>query len=170
MKKLMILLCCFMSLAACGSCTSKESPPAVVVPIVAPVEVAPMEDIQWVDITNTEPRDLIKQSATEDKIILIFFHHSQCKWCNKMATETFKDQAVVKMVNENFIPIFVEVEEVGALPASFGITAYPAYWFGKAKMGDDGEIDFENSTKTKMTGYFDPEDYVKLLTHTIETL
>ncbi len=163
MKKLMILLCCFMSLAACSSCTSKDTPPADVAPVV-------VEEIKWIDAGDADAESIITRSATENKIILMFFHHNKCKWCKQMANETFKDQAVVRIVNENFIPVFVDVEEHPAMVADFGIEAYPAYWFGKARMGEDGEIDSENSSRAKTQGFFEPEAYIKLLEHAIDTL
>jgi len=167
MKKLMVLLVCFLSLTACGSCKSNDTlnkgPETA-------IEAPQYKEIKWIDATEIGAKELIEKSAVEDKVILMFFHTKYCGYCKKMAEETFKDQEVINMVSENFIPVFVDVDEHPDMADGFGIEAYPTYWFGRARMDANGEVDQENSSKAKISGYYPPEDYMKILQIAIDTL
>ena len=47
----------------------------------------------------------------EDKPIFLSIGYSTCHWCHVMAHESFEDQEIAKILNENFISIKVDREE-----------------------------------------------------------
>ncbi|MGI5147680.1 thioredoxin domain-containing protein [Plantactinospora sp. CA-294935] len=51
------------------------------------------------------------EARRRDVPVLISVGYAACHWCHVMAHESFEDQAVGKLVNENFVPIKVDREE-----------------------------------------------------------
>ena len=51
------------------------------------------------------------QANAENKLVIISIGYSACHWCHVMEHESFEDEAVAKMMNENFICIKVDREE-----------------------------------------------------------
>lgn len=51
------------------------------------------------------------QAKAENKLVIISIGYSACHWCHVMEHESFEDEAVAKMMNENFICIKVDREE-----------------------------------------------------------
>tara|TARA_B110000967_G_scaffold71762_1_gene74252 strand:- start:1822 stop:2241 length:420 start_codon:yes stop_codon:yes gene_type:complete len=57
---------------------------------------------------NDETLALAKR---ENKLILISVGYSACHWCHVMEHESFEDEEVAKLMNDNFINIKVDREE-----------------------------------------------------------
>lgn len=57
---------------------------------------------------NKETLDLAKK---ENKLIIISIGYSACHWCHVMEKESFKNDSVAKIMNDNFINIKVDREE-----------------------------------------------------------
>ena len=53
----------------------------------------------------------LKKAQKEDKLLLISIGYSACHWCHVMEHESFEDEEVAKIMNENFICIKVDREE-----------------------------------------------------------
>ncbi len=53
----------------------------------------------------------LKQAITEDKPIILSIGYSACHWCHVMEHESFEDEEVAKLMNENYICIKVDREE-----------------------------------------------------------
>ncbi|MGX7676210.1 thioredoxin domain-containing protein [Plantactinospora sp. DSM 117369] len=51
------------------------------------------------------------EARRRDVPVLISVGYAACHWCHVMAHESFEDQAVGKLMNENFVPIKVDREE-----------------------------------------------------------
>ena len=51
------------------------------------------------------------RARREDKPILLSIGYRACHWCNVMARESFEDEAIAKLMNDNFINIKVDREE-----------------------------------------------------------
>ncbi|NJB70338.1 hypothetical protein GGR42_000800 [Saonia flava] len=56
-------------------------------------------------------QEALDQAEKENKLVLISVGYSSCHWCHVMEEETFEDEEVAKMMNENFINIKVDREE-----------------------------------------------------------
>ena len=53
----------------------------------------------------------LEQAKKENKLVLVSVGYSSCHWCHVMEEETFADEEVAKLMNENFINIKVDREE-----------------------------------------------------------
>ena len=64
-----------------------------------PVNWRPWDESVWED------------AKAEDKLVIISVGYSSCHWCHVMEEETFEDEEVAKLMNENFISVKVDREE-----------------------------------------------------------
>jgi len=53
----------------------------------------------------------LKKAKDENKPIFLSVGYSSCHWCHVMAHESFEDEEIAKIMNENFISIKVDREE-----------------------------------------------------------
>lgn len=52
-----------------------------------------------------------KKAKSENKLMLISIGYSACHWCHVMEHESFEDEQVAKIMNENFVCVKVDREE-----------------------------------------------------------
>ncbi len=62
---------------------------------------------------NWQPWDdsLVKSGNTQGKLLLVSIGYAACHWCHVMEHESFEDEEVAAVMNENFICIKVDREE-----------------------------------------------------------
>jgi len=53
----------------------------------------------------------LEKAKAEDKVILVSIGYAACHWCHVMEKESFENEAVAKLMNENFINIKIDREE-----------------------------------------------------------
>ena len=53
----------------------------------------------------------LEKAQKEEKLLIISIGYSACHWCHVMEHETFEDESVAKIMNENFICVKVDREE-----------------------------------------------------------
>jgi len=53
----------------------------------------------------------LKKAKEENKPIFLSIGYSSCHWCHVMAHESFENEEIAKIMNENFINIKVDREE-----------------------------------------------------------
>ncbi|MDW0266788.1 MAG: thioredoxin domain-containing protein [Nitrososphaeraceae archaeon] len=56
-------------------------------------------------------QEALERSKKEDKPIFLSIGYSSCHWCHVMAHESFEDNDIAKIMNENYINIKVDREE-----------------------------------------------------------
>jgi len=56
-------------------------------------------------------QETLNKAKTENKLIIISVGYSACHWCHVMEQESFENEAVAKLMNDNFISIKVDREE-----------------------------------------------------------
>jgi hypothetical protein len=56
-------------------------------------------------------QETLEKARSLDKMILVSVGYSACHWCHVMEKESFEDEAVAKVMNENFVCIKVDREE-----------------------------------------------------------
>lgn len=56
-------------------------------------------------------KNALKKALTENKLIIISIGYSACHWCHVMEHESFEDEQVARIMNENFVSIKVDREE-----------------------------------------------------------
>ncbi|HKM99106.1 MAG TPA: thioredoxin domain-containing protein [Candidatus Binataceae bacterium] len=55
--------------------------------------------------------EALKRAKEENKPILLSIGYSACHWCHVMERESFENDAIARMMNNNFVPIKVDREE-----------------------------------------------------------
>lgn len=68
--------------------------------------------IKWYDFEAG-----MKLANKQNKVVIIDFYTDWCGWCRKMDNETFRDSAIVAIINKYFIAIKFNAE--GADPVDF---------------------------------------------------
>ncbi|MFP9097818.1 thioredoxin domain-containing protein [Flavobacterium sp. RHBU_24] len=56
-------------------------------------------------------QETLNKAKAENKLIIISVGYSACHWCHVMEEESFENEAVAKLMNDNFISIKVDREE-----------------------------------------------------------
>lgn len=56
-------------------------------------------------------KEVLDQAKAENKLIIISVGYSSCHWCHVMEKESFENDSVAKLMNDNFISIKVDREE-----------------------------------------------------------
>lgn len=75
--------------------------------------------------------EALEKAKQEDKIIFVDAFAKWCGPCKRMAATVFTDQSVGEFVNQNFIPMKIDMEEGEGLTFrdKFPVTAYPTLMF-----------------------------------------
>ncbi|MGO9264941.1 MAG: thioredoxin domain-containing protein [Candidatus Binataceae bacterium] len=55
--------------------------------------------------------EALARARAENKPILLSIGYSACHWCHVMERESFENEAIARLMNENFVPIKVDREE-----------------------------------------------------------
>ncbi|HLP41541.1 MAG TPA: thioredoxin domain-containing protein, partial [Fibrobacteria bacterium] len=55
--------------------------------------------------------EALAKAAREDKLLLVSIGYSACHWCHVMERESFEDESIAAVMNENFICVKVDREE-----------------------------------------------------------
>ena len=55
--------------------------------------------------------EALQKARAENKVILVSIGYSACHWCHVMEKESFEDEIVAKLMNENFVNIKIDREE-----------------------------------------------------------
>ena len=55
--------------------------------------------------------DALERAKSENKPIMLSIGYSACHWCHVMERESFENEAIAKLINENFVAIKVDREE-----------------------------------------------------------
>src|ERR1700677_4665904 len=55
--------------------------------------------------------DALPRAKAKNKPIMLSIGYSACHWCHVMERESFENDAIARLINENFIPIKVDCEE-----------------------------------------------------------
>ncbi|MBP6334935.1 MAG: thioredoxin domain-containing protein [Bacteroidia bacterium] len=76
-----------------------ETSPYLLQHALNPVEWYPWGDEAW------------ERAKKENKLVLVSIGYSACHWCHVMEHESFEDDSIAKLMNENFICIKVDREE-----------------------------------------------------------
>ncbi len=95
--------------------------------------------IKWYNYKEGKAR-----GESENKKIFLHFYADWCKFCKVMNNTTFKDNAIIEYINENFIPIKVNADKNKSLAAAFSVRGLPVTWFivdkGANRIGLNGYI------------------------------
>jgi thioredoxin-like negative regulator of GroEL len=90
------------------------------------------QSVQW----RTDYNSARKEASEKGRPILLEFATENCMWCKKLDLTTFRDPAVAKLLNEQFISLKVDADRESTLTQMLRITQYPTL----VVAGPDGKI------------------------------
>jgi thioredoxin-related protein len=79
------------------------------------------EDLAW----RSDYNSVRREAKEKNRPIILVFTTENCFWCNKLETTTFHDAAVLKLVNERFIPIRLNAQQNPQLTEALRIQSFP---------------------------------------------
>ena len=92
-------------------------------------------------------------SRETGKSIFIFFQQQDCPGCERMRDITFKDPEVAEFMEDNFVPLAVDVAEAAEVAEKYNISWTPCYVIADT---DLSEIE-------QFFGVLSPEDFIPSL-------
>jgi thiol:disulfide interchange protein len=93
--------------------------------------IASSKEIHWQAFATG-----LARGKFEKKKVFLHFYAAWCAACDVMENKTFKDSAVIASLNDNFIPIKVDVDRDKETSAMFRVQLLPDTWF----LSGNGEI------------------------------
>jgi thioredoxin-related protein len=90
------------------------------------------QEVKW----RTDYNAARKEAADRKLPLILDFGTENCFWCKRLDATTFRDAAVVKMMNEGFVPLKVDGNQESALTQMLRIQSFPTIVFA----GPDGKI------------------------------
>jgi len=102
-------------------------------------------------------KEAFEKARKENKLILLSLSGVWCHWCHVMDETTYSDEEVIKLINENFIPIRVDVDERPDISERYNFGGYPTFAF----------LTYEGNLITGGT-YIPPEQFKEILKDIIE--
>ncbi len=94
----------------------------------------------------------LKIAKKEKKLVLLDIYAKWCHWCNVMENTTYRNKAVIKLINKYYIPVRVDADQRPDINKKYNQGGLPS----TVILTPDGEIVYG-------TIYVPPEDMVKLL-------
>jgi len=80
--------------------------------------------LDWIDSID-EAKELAEK---QDKYIMLMLSQVHCDGCWYMQNIVFEDDEIFKMLETNFIPVYLEVDE-DEIPSSFSYLGTPTFHF-----------------------------------------
>jgi thioredoxin-related protein len=90
------------------------------------------DEIQW----RKDYSAARKEAHDRDLPLLLDFGTESCYWCKRLDTTTFRQDAIIGLVNQRFIPLKVDAEKQATLAEALHIRSYPTLVLA----GSDGKI------------------------------
>ena len=87
----------------------------------------------FTDVPNLKAFDeKLAEAKSSNKPLFVYFHSRYCKVCKKLDETTFKDPKIIKMLNEKYIALVVDLSDKGntdtqAIKEKYGVYGYPAF-------------------------------------------
>ncbi len=108
-----------------------------------------------VDFVDKPFEELVKQAATEQKLVMVDAYTDWCGWCKVMDRETFSDTVVGDYMNPKFVSTKVNMEEGFGinLAGKYRISSYPQYLF----------FDGEGHLVQKLVGFMESKEFIEKL-------
>lgn len=82
---------------------------------------APAQEVRWRHDYNAARRE----SSEKGRPLLIDFGTENCYWCKRLDITTFRDPAIVSLLNDRFVPLKVDARRDAPLADALHIESYP---------------------------------------------
>src|SRR5262245_30550588 len=89
--------------------------------LVAAVQPLTAQEVKWRHDYNAARREAVEKNVP----LVIDFGTENCFWCKRLDASTFRDTAVVGVMNEKFVPLKIDAEKDAPLAQALQIQSYP---------------------------------------------
>ena len=90
---------------------------------------------------------------SQGKKVFVHFWAEWCSVCHEMERKTFRNPAVVALLNENFISVKVNADQEQKVSAMFRINSLPDNWF----------FSEQSEPIAQRRGFIPPDTFIKIL-------
>ena len=90
------------------------------------------DSIRWLDWDE----DAFARARAEDKPVLLTLGATWCHWCHVMDETSYSDARVIELVNANFVPVRVDVDQRPDISLRYNQGTYPSVAF----LSSSGEL------------------------------
>lgn len=82
----------------------------------------------FADSINWQPYSsaTFAKAKKQHRMVLLFGKATWCPWCRRMKSDTFSDSAVVSLINKNYVPVMVDIDDQSSIADRFNISVVPA--------------------------------------------
>lgn len=109
------------------------------------VNATPSPSITW----QSYSENAFNQAKKEHKLVLVFIQAEWCQWCKMMKT-TYQDSDIISLVNDNFVPIKVNIDTEKEIVKKFQVVHLPTNVI----------LDSNQTILSNMSGYFTAEQFL----------
>lgn len=95
--------------------------------------------------------DALKEAKKSDKVLFVDFFTTWCRPCKMLDRTTWKDEKVVKLLNEKTVAIKIDADKQKPLAKKYGVSGYPTLMFFKA----------DGTRIGSLVGYLDGPTFLK---------
>ncbi|WP_299978694.1 thioredoxin fold domain-containing protein [Desulfobacula sp.] len=92
-------------------------------------------------------------AKSQNKHIFLYFHADWCTYCQQLKKTTFRNEAVLNYLKDNFISILVDTEKKKELTTQWKVRGLPTLWFLKP----------DNSKISSIPGFVDAKQFLRIL-------
>ena len=90
--------------------------------------ISAQKGIQW------QPYSTGMSSAHQNnKAVFLHFYATWCTYCAKMEKESFQNNSIIELLDNNFISIKVDIEKQPKIAEEFNVFALPTTYFFSSK-------------------------------------
>ncbi len=86
-----------------------------------PLTFAAAEEVEW----RTDYVAARREAADKDRPLVLDVGSADCLWCKRLDATTFRDPAVVRLINRQFIALRVDASKDPTLAEKLRVQAYP---------------------------------------------
>ncbi len=151
MKKENILVIAIICIAVIGVMIYNNLKPAKQSGVIQAEESAPASNasnIKWQGYAQG-----MELAKSQNKPIFLYFHADWCTYCTKLKKTTFRDKAVLKYLEDNFVSITVDTDKDKKLATEWRVKGLPTLWFLKP----------DNSKISSIPGYVEAKQFLQIL-------
>jgi len=123
MTLICVVLCCYRGAPAADQAKSE------------PVQVPPAGQSKT-SVDQPQPtigwrpyEDGLALAKAENKKAFLYFYTTRCHYCNIMEKKTFTNDQVIALLNDQFVPIRVDLGTKPAFASFYKINGVPVSWF-----------------------------------------
>ncbi|MDY6832937.1 MAG: DUF255 domain-containing protein [Thermodesulfobacteriota bacterium] len=95
----------------------------------------------------------LARAKAQQKKVFLHFYTNWCRYCDMMAASTFVDKKVIDTLNQDFVSIRVNSDEVRDVAGKYQVRGVPVSFFLEADGGQIGS----------RPGFLEPDVFLRLL-------